>query len=163
MSIVITQPTELAHWYSIIADAQASADIFLQTDCESYLVFLLLRFCTQPELANSVIAEEFLKSEQLIGSHRLTCLQIVGDKCLLFAGLFPERAQRKRVNPDYFINMGRTAYGQVSHGVDDFPPLNHYFQHMTVVLQSLRQDKYQHPLYRPNLDRLIALGDQITH
>ncbi len=37
-----------------------------------------------------------------------------GDKCLLFAGFFPEQAEKKHVKIKYFIELGQTAYVQVA-------------------------------------------------
>ncbi len=42
------------------------------------------------------------------------CLREVGDKCLLFAGFFPEQAEKKQVKIKYFIELGQTAYIQVA-------------------------------------------------
>ncbi len=38
----------------------------------------------------------------------------VGDKCLLFSGLFPARAEKHRVAVSYYVELGRQAYHLVS-------------------------------------------------
>lgn len=76
-------------------------------------MFLLVRFTGQPELAKSVLALEFLQS-MANKSEQVAHLQEVGDKALLFAGLFPEQADRKRVRISYFVELGQTAYSTLS-------------------------------------------------
>jgi hypothetical protein len=38
----------------------------------------------------------------------------VGDQCLLYSGLFPEQAGHRQVNIGYFVDLGRTAYQELS-------------------------------------------------
>ena len=45
---------------------------------------------------------------------RLEALRDVGDKCLLYSGFFPQRAERRRVQVSYYVDLGRSAYEQLS-------------------------------------------------
>jgi hypothetical protein len=113
MSSLLVKSTHLALWQSIIQEAQLNSDIHLNEQLESYLVFLLMHFCDKPQIAHSVLALEFL--ENFENNHnKYWQLKEFGDKCLLFAGLFPERAMRKRVTLDYFVQLGQSAYGMLS-------------------------------------------------
>ena len=110
MSQLILQPTTLAQWYTLVNDAECSCSLQLDQEVESYLVYLLMRFSDKPEMAKSILAIEFLESLHLTGSYQSNVLREVGDKCLLYAGLFPERAERRRVKESYFIDLGQNAY-----------------------------------------------------
>lgn len=110
MQKIIIQPTEIAHWYSLVNEAQVLSDCDLGEEIESYLVFLLMRFHKNTSFVDSILALDFFASEQAKGSHKLNLYQELGDKSLLFSGLYPEQAHKRHVNLDYFIDMGRGAY-----------------------------------------------------
>lgn len=110
MSYLILQTTITAQWQSLIKEAEDSSHLILGEELESYLVFLLARFTGKPEIAKSVLALDFLQSAELRGQLQQNELRDVGDKCLLIAGLFPGRAQKKRVKISYFVRIGQSAY-----------------------------------------------------
>lgn len=114
MPKLILRATDTAQWHDLVADAKAHWGKSLHEDLESYLVFLLQRFCDKPELADSVLGMEYLRSSQSPRLSQLTKLRDVGDKCLLFSGLFPECAEHKHVNVMYFVELGQKAYGVLS-------------------------------------------------
>ncbi len=114
MDSIVLQPSSTAQWHALIQEAGQASHIILDEELESYLVFLLMRFADQPELVASVLAEEYLESHQQRGAGKRQGLRDVGDKCLLFAGLYPERARKKRVKISYFVDLGQAAYGSLS-------------------------------------------------
>jgi hypothetical protein len=114
MSSLLLQPTPTAQWQALLHEAQTAARCRLETDLESYLVFLLIRFTDRPELADAVLALEFLNSVTTPGRLGQDRLRDVGDQCLLYSGLFPRQAERRHVQLSYFVDMGRTAYQQLS-------------------------------------------------
>jgi len=114
MDRLIVQPTILAEWHSLVNEAQLTSALELGEEVESYLVFLLMRFTTSPEVGTSIIAIEFLESLRLQGKYSREKLQVIGDKCLLFSGLFPELANRRRVKSDYYVDLGQSAYDRLS-------------------------------------------------
>jgi hypothetical protein len=101
-------------WLSLVHEAESAAELHLDEEIQSYLVFLLMRFTEQPQLAASVMAVEYLQGMQSQGRICHDQLRNVGDKCLLYSGLFPERAERRRVKISYFVDLGRSAYQQLS-------------------------------------------------
>jgi hypothetical protein len=113
MSNLLIHPTQTAVWHALVNEAESASRIQLEVELESYLVFLLMRFSEKPELVASVLGLDFLEGTQAIGQ-KPYLLKDVGDKCMLFAGLFPERAKRRRVTPTYFIRLGQTAYSTLS-------------------------------------------------
>ena len=86
----------------------------MDVELESYLVFLLGRFNQRPDIAKSVLATEFLSSLEKTPHKQRDGLRDVGDKCLLFAGFFPEQAEKKCVKVKYFVELGQTAYIQLA-------------------------------------------------
>lgn len=114
MQKILLHNTTTAHWQALVREAQETCEAVLQEDVESYLVFLLMRFTDKPEMAASVLAMEFLRGVDAVGSRRHDILRNVGDKCLLFSGLFPGRAEKRRVSLGYFIDLGQSAYAILS-------------------------------------------------
>ncbi|MDH5824869.1 hypothetical protein QFW77_18020 [Luteimonas sp. RD2P54] len=81
---------------------------------ESYLVFVLLRHQRDAHLLARTQALEWLHAQEQLGSLRADALRDVGDRCLLIAGLYPALAERRRVDVDYFVELGRGAYQGVA-------------------------------------------------
>lgn len=114
MGVLLLQPTTTAQWQSLVKDAESSSNLRLNNELESYLVFLLGTYNQRPDIANSVLAKEFLTAATERHARQREYLREVGDKCLLFAGFFPEQAEKRRVKIKYFIELGQTAYIQVA-------------------------------------------------
>ncbi len=108
------QPTTVAQWQALVKDAESESHLTLDTELESYLVFLLGRFHQRTDIANSVLANEFLSCLEKNPEQQRDCLREVGDKCLLFAGFFYEQAARRCVRIKYFIELGQAAYIQLA-------------------------------------------------
>lgn len=114
MNGLIVESTSEALWQSAIEAACRESGQRLDESLEAYLLFLLLRFSRRPELLRTLMAKEYLEGLQLGGRLRDERLRDVGDQCLLLAGLFPGMAARRRVTPTYFVDLGRTAYGELA-------------------------------------------------
>ena len=138
MSDLLLHPTNMAQWQQIICAAQNKRSISLCEAQESYLVFLLMRFVSKPELASSVVGLDFLNAMHERGHMRRQLLREIGDKCLLLAGLFPGRAQRKRVRISYFVALGQSAYAELAQIQDDFIRMAEGFVTMLEVLHAVR-------------------------
>jgi len=140
MKSLILHPTPTAQWYALINEAQQSCAVQLHEELESYLVFLLMRFTDCPALAQSILGLEFL-THYHASNH--THLKDVADKCLLFAGLFPGRAARRRVKISYFVKLGQAAYAHLSNQASAqeqlFEALCDNFKHLMDVLQATRE------------------------
>jgi len=114
MAKVVLHPTPTAQWRALIQEAVGMANTPLSEELESYLVFLLMRFTGESHLGSTVMALDFLRSLGKYNRERAEGLRDVGDKCLLFAGLFPELAKKRRVCIDYYVRLGRSAYDTLS-------------------------------------------------
>ena len=116
MSAFVLYPSAVAEWHALIGESEQVCNQYLKEDVESYLVFLLMRFARSAQLANSIIGIDFLKSQQQWTAMHKDKLRDAGDQCLLLAGLFPEQACRRHVQLDYFVEIGRSAYYNLSYG-----------------------------------------------
>lgn len=160
MTTLLLQPTSTAEWHALVNEAEVNCHLELGEDLESYLVFLLMRFAGKPELTQGIMALEFLDALHKHGHSRSEQLRDVGDKCLLFAGLFPGLAKRRRLQINYFIDLGRNAYYVLSsvgpHEFTDlYAQLSEEFSSMREVLLAMRID-YQQQLKENKLFRLLV-------
>ena len=145
MSKLILHPTDISQWYTLVNEAQASSHLVLNEETESYLVFLLMRFTQASSLIESVIALDFLESMQLVGRQQVERLRDIGDKSLLFSGLFPGMALKRHVPLDYFSEMGLAAYLIVSElqqkeSAHLYLELSEQFITMQRILRAMRHD-----------------------
>jgi hypothetical protein len=143
MADLLIHTSATAEWLSLVNEAESAAELHLDEEIQSYLVFLLMRFTERPELAASVLAVEYLQSMQSSGRIGQDQLRNVGDKCLLYSGLFPERAERRRVKISYFVDLGRSAYHQLSDRMEHsaaamFLNLADAFVSLMDILQTMR-------------------------
>lgn len=148
MKKLILHPTDLSQWHALVNEAQASTRLVLNENTESYLVFLLMRFTQGPKLIESIIALDFLEGMQKTRRHKAELLRDVGDKSLLFCGLFPGIAEKRRVNLNYFIDMGQAAYLTVgelqeSQSAELYFQLSNQFIDLQKILQAMRGDFLQ--------------------
>lgn len=112
MSVYLTtDPYSEAQWRLLLSRAEALTGHVLDQDTEDYLVQLLIRVATHPELLSGLLSLDRLTA-QPTGKPRLEYLQDIGDQCLLFTGLFPEQVAERMVRLSYFASLGRTAYQQ---------------------------------------------------
>ncbi|WP_298626143.1 hypothetical protein [uncultured Legionella sp.] len=148
MKQLILHPTDISQWHALVNEAQASTRLILNESTESYLVFLLMRFAQGPKLIESVVALDFLESMRKPRLLQLELLRDVGDKSLLFCGLFPGIAQRRHVSLSYFSDMGQAAYLtagelQESETADLFFQLSSQFVTLQHILQAMRGEYLQ--------------------
>lgn len=151
MDRLILHPTDTCQWHALVNEAQAETNIVLCEPTESYLVFLLMRFMMKAQLMDSVIALDFMDSMQRNGQRQIAKLKEVGDKSLLFCGLFPGIAKKRGLSLDYFVDMGQGAYASISEleeamDASLFSLLSEKFSNMQKILQALRNDYIERTL-----------------
>ena len=147
MKELILHPTDLSQWYTIVNEAQASTNLVLDEGVESYLVFLLMRFSQNTHLMESIVALDFLDSMHSSSKKQVALMREVGDKSLLFCGLFPGIANKRHVQLDYFSGMGQAAYLTVSEleepsSSDLYIRLSTQFTSLQHILESMRSEDY---------------------
>jgi hypothetical protein len=144
MKQLILDSTPQAQWQSLVHEAQASCERRLDEALESYLVFLLMRFTRNPQCTARVMAEDYLQACACRRGERIGRLRDVGDHCLLFSGLFPQLAEHRLVSISYFVNLGRSAYLQLSDLLDHgwalvYGHLSEAFVVLVDILQAMRE------------------------
>ena len=141
---LIQHSTAVEQWRRLVIDGESACSLSLGEDLESYLVFMLMRFANSPEVAVSILAMDFLESLHTMGKKRHEQLRDVGDKCLLFSGLFPGRAERRHVKISYYVELGQNAYGVLSglskkNAAHLFQSLCHHFVALMDVMHAMRE------------------------
>ena len=124
MRKILDQPGNMAQWQALVADAEELCGVRLDEELESYLVFTLMRYLRRPEMVHRILALDFLEAFQQSHPQRIEALRDVGDQCLLFSGLFPRRAERRRVRVSYYVDLGRSAYQNLA---DSLTKTTHLF------------------------------------
>jgi len=132
-----------SQWQELVKDAENLNGTQLDEELESYLVFLLMRYTQQPQLGARVMALAYLDGANSVGNLRQEKMRDVGDQCLLFSGLFPRLAERRRVKLSYYVNLGRSAYHTVSETAQNamarmFGQLSESFVELMDTLQAMR-------------------------
>lgn len=141
---IVLHPTSTAQWHSLVCEAEAEADFYMDEELQSYLVFLLMRHLSKPELASRILALDYLKGMLAAGNHQHNILRDVGDACLLYAGFFPKQAKCRRVSHHYFSDLGCGAYQQLSDTVSFglgsiYSRLSEAFISISDVLHAMQQ------------------------
>jgi hypothetical protein len=146
MGYLILEPSPFADWHALVTEAESKWGNTLDVDLESYLVFLLHRFLQQPDLMTHTLGLEYLQAHQYLGQDKQYRLRDIGDICLLFSGLFPGIAQRRRVPISYFVGVGKSAYSTLAATFPNETPVAALYKQLQIhfvvlmdVLQCLRE------------------------
>ncbi len=153
MTKLILHPTDMSQWHALVNEAQAATSLVLNENTESYLVFLLMRFSQTTRLMESVMALDFLESMRLPSKRQVEVLRDVGDKSLLFCGLFPGMAVKRHVRLTYFSELGQAAYLTVSELEE--AESAHLYSELSVqfvTLQNILQAMRGSPIQRVNIE-----------
>jgi hypothetical protein len=99
----------------LVRRAMRRQEVCSTEETEFYLVKLLEAF-THPDRGwfDRPLALEYLEAFHSPVERRYGQLKRVGDTALFMSGLFIESLHRKVVSSDYYIGLGRTAYGHLS-------------------------------------------------
>ncbi len=94
-------------------------------------------------MANSLFALDFLQNIKKLNTENQKIMQDIGDKCLLYSGLFPGRAKRQRVQISYYVDLGKCSYFALSAFHQNslsslFASLSDHFVALMDILHSIR-------------------------
>ena len=111
----------LADFFRMLLDeALAHARVDVAELTELYLANLLVEFAAADRLfakdegGEEPLAVLYFRAMQEEGATRIRTLRRMGDVSLYKAGFFAGALHRTAVGPDYYIQMGGKAYGQVA-------------------------------------------------
>ena len=149
---LILEQTEIAQWHALIREAEEQCSCHLDESMESYLVITLMRFMKDQDLATQAMALEYLRSQSLPRARRIEQLRDIGDQCLLLSGLYPQRAEKRLVRVNYYVNLGRSAYRHISDNAQKsaaelYRQLAEAFITLMDLLQTIRE--FSSPALRP--------------
>ena len=130
---------ETAGWRALLTHAQLAGGVRLTPAVEEHMVALVFRYVGS-EITVKDIENGFIDRVDRILNADTSNPAVVGDQCLLFAGLFPEHAIRKGVPIAYFVEVGRNAYREYAskHESDIHALLAEEFVRCMDTLQTLR-------------------------
>lgn len=154
MNTLVINSTATAQWHDLVHNAEHACHTQLGEELQSYLVFLLMRYLKASELSNCIIAVDYLNGLKAHGCLRQERLHKVGDICLLHAGLFPGRAEKRRIRISYYVDIGISAYALLAHSVAGmkakiFEKLSCQFVALMDVLQAIREIDSGKPTLEP--------------
>lgn len=143
MTAMILHPTDVSQWYALVSEAELNTALMLDESLESYLVFLLMRFSHTTDWIDSFLALDYLELMHVSQMKQRDRLWQLGDKSLLLSGLFPELADQRHVQLEYYTEMGRLAYLRVSEMPMEassslYFHLSEQFIKLQAILKSLR-------------------------
>ena len=94
-------------------------------------------------MANSLFALDFLQNIKKLSTESQNIIRDIGDKCLLYSGLFPGRAKQQHVQISYYVDLGRRSYFALSTSHQNilsplFGSLSDHFVGLMDILHSMR-------------------------
>jgi len=152
MKTIQLPTSSLSAFYTLVEEARQLSTSRVNDELQSYLVLLLLQWVKSPQIADSIFALDFLENIKKTRTANLQALREIGDKCLIFSGLFPGNARRRLVNVSYYVRLGQNAYLALSrHSHDKLAPLyeklGQHFVPLMDILQTIREmDKKENAL-----------------
>lgn len=126
-----------AYFQTIVNDAFEERRIETRPHVKSYVVDILKHYLivenlfdeedTAGKKTRKTMAEMYLSANQLGGRVRTEKLKKVGDTSLYISGFFSDSFQRKIIDVDYYVDMGKMAFGSLAQdvGEDTFAKLFH--------------------------------------
>lgn len=138
--MLIIDKTPLGAWHRLLGEAQGQLGQYLNEHLECYLAHTLVHYTSQTDLASRAMALEYLEG---INLDPKDSLRVVGDKCLILDGLFPEHAIKRNLAEDYYTKLGQSAYSIVGNDIECqlkelYIELSESFAICTSIISALR-------------------------
>ncbi|GIW41297.1 MAG: hypothetical protein KatS3mg076_1874 [Candidatus Binatia bacterium] len=123
----------------LVQKAMEAQDVRSTEDSEYYLVTLLERFARpRQDWFDKPLALEYLESFHTGRADRYQKLKKVADTSLFVSGIFLETVERTLVGTEYYIRLGRTAYGHLAlESARPFGELSEKFREFVRVLSEI--------------------------
>jgi hypothetical protein len=129
-------------FHELVVEALGQQNLSASESTECYLVGLLREFATAP-ITDQPLALVLARAQE--PSDRVRALKEVGDTSLYVSGFFSESLKRRIVQPDYYLQLGESAYRELAHRLrtssvaEIYEELAHKFPRFVDVLGSVRE------------------------
>lgn len=110
-------PTSATQWHTLVSQAENVTGHTITEQTGRYLVDLLVHFSAKPLMMARVLAFDYLNDPLMQTKSRTERLKDIGDHCLLFTGLFPQHAERRKVRLGHMVELGQNAYHQLHESI----------------------------------------------
>jgi hypothetical protein len=144
-----------AYFQTVVDDAFKDRRIETRPQIKTYLVDILKHYLSVENLydvedgtgkkTRTTMAEMYLRANQLGARGRAESLKKVGDTSLYISGFFSDSFQRKVIDVDYYVDMGKMAFDSLAHDVSEdtfaklFQELSEQFLNLVDVLAVISQ------------------------
>ncbi len=144
----------IAAFYDLLQEWQERAGYCLPKLHEQHVVFVLMKYVDDTQWWVDPMGISLLNAQNEHPLQRELTLQGVGDRCLLLSGWYPERAEKRGVDVEYFIHLGRGAYVELSQkpNYQEFAEIAAGFGQMVEILRVGRIDNNKEPWQPPTLE-----------
>lgn len=117
------------YFHAIVSEAFQERKVETYPHVKTYVVGVLKHYLVTENLydqqdssgkkTRKTLAEMLLKANQAGQKQRFEQLKRLGDSSLYISGFFSDSFQRKIIDIDYYVDMGRMAYDSLSINVDE--------------------------------------------
>ncbi|MGE0384416.1 MAG: hypothetical protein AB7Q97_06760 [Gammaproteobacteria bacterium] len=143
---------DVAPWHALITVAEAQEQHCLAPDLSGYLATMLLRYIGRPEFLHDACARQYIGTALAGDQMPHQSLRDLADRCLLFAGLFPDMVLQGGTPVRRYVELGRGAYERLGGAGGIYARVCEHFVELMDVLQSIREMQAA----GPNLDPLAT-------
>ncbi len=143
------------YFHTVVEDAFKERRIETYPHIKTYVVDILKHYLfvenlydhldTSGKKTRKTIAELYLTAGQSGGKDRVEKLKKLGDSSLYISGFFSDSFQRKIIDVDYYVDMGKLAFESLSHDVSEdtfaklFRDISEHFLNLVDVLSLISQ------------------------
>jgi len=120
--MIVETPTLESYFYELVTASVELLDSEISPQAQYYLVTLLNGFVERQnalgvdnDCLDEPLALMLKRSLEASGESQARHLKQLGDVALFVSGFYSDRIDRKRVDMDYYIHMGGSAYARLAH------------------------------------------------
>ncbi len=119
-STIQTEKTTLAFFHQHVRESMKNQNVIITKTSEQYIVQLLADFTLARNAFNLAHKDQrplaiiYQEAQFETASRKIRMLKELGDFSLFITGFFPDSLNRKIIDVDYYIFLGRSSYGTLS-------------------------------------------------
>ncbi|WP_186645743.1 hypothetical protein [Fluviispira vulneris] len=154
--IWMNESNAVQFFHEKVVEAQERQRLRLTENVEFYIVNLLCEQVRMNESEDSENCLVLILKKALESSHveKIALYKKLADTALYFSGFFQEYFNRKSFDIKYYVNMGESAYGELSHLLKG---KNTYQETMSQIYQEMSKS------FTKAVEILLDISEQTTH